>query len=79
MSGLALIAGLLARLRDAAASIPIPVAKGLFAGLYVIIAIWIVTIPRSEVRDPDRPRILNDLRLWAVAAIGVQIAIYLLL
>jgi len=56
------------------------VGTALFFGLYLAVALFVLTLPRAEAqRDPARPRILGDLRFWAIVSAGIQIAIYLLL
>lgn len=57
--------------------IPLEVARGLFATLLVGVMIWVLRLPNSRTTPPDSPHWYNNLKLWAVLALGIQLAIYL--
>ena len=65
------------QIKDLTSAIPLRAAQVVFIGLYVILGIWVLTLGRGEgQRDPTRPRLLGDLRLWAWVVIGIQVYIY---
>ena len=60
-----------------------PIVRGLFVALPVLLLVWVVRMPRSQTTPPQRPaadqssRWFEDLRIWASLALAIQIAIYL--
>lgn len=65
-------------LRNAFAAIPLSVAKGLFVGLLAAILVWVLTLPAEATQPPEGARRWSeDLRVWAAAALLIQMAIYL--
>ena len=58
-------------------AVPLAVARGLFIALPVILIIWVLTLPRHATTPPDGPpRLGNNLKLWAVLALLIQVFIY---
>jgi len=54
------------------------IPKALVLGGYVLLAFWVLFRPREECLPGGgkRPTLLEDLRLWALAALGAQALIY---
>ncbi len=52
--------------------------KLLVLGGYVLLALWVLFRPREECLPPGKkkPLFLEDLRLWALAALAAQVLIY---
>ena len=57
--------------------IPLPIVRWVFLALLFAIWIWVLLLPRSETTPPDREgRSGENLKLWASAAILLQVLIY---
>lgn len=60
-------------------SIPLYWAKIIAGGLYVLLAVWVITRPREYIyRGAENKKKWRDLRLWAVFLIGIQIILYII-
>lgn len=65
------------QLREAFASIPIPVVRWLFLAVPVILLAWVLLLPRRAVTRPEGAgRWDENLRLWAAVALVMQIVVY---
>ncbi len=64
-------------IRDGLAQIPLPAVRGLFVLLPAVLLIWVLRLPRSETTPEGREsRWDENLKLWAAAALVIQILIY---
>jgi len=67
-------------LRDLFGAIPLGVVRGLFLATLVVLLIWVLRQPRDAARPNEQSKPwFEDLRVWAAAAILIQIAIYAVL
>ena len=67
-------------LRNLLLQIPLPAVRVLFVLVLLSLIVWVLTLPRSETTSPDRPyRFTANLKLWAVLALMIQVAIYVFL
>jgi len=59
--------------------IPISSAKFIITLLYLLLAFWVFRRPKSYILEgtPTKRR-WQDLRIWALLLIGIQIALYLI-
>jgi hypothetical protein len=66
--------------RDVLLQVPLPVARGLFVAVPLLVLIWVWTLPREQTTAPgSRGRWDGNLKLGATLALGAQVVIYLLL
>jgi len=67
-------------LRELLSGVPLGMARLLFVLLLASLLAWVWTLPKSQI-EPEgrRPRLSENLKLWASVALGIQILIYLLL
>lgn len=64
-------------LRELAIGIPLPAVRGLFLLLPIVLVVWVLTLPRRHTTAPDRPyRASENLKLWAVLALLLQVVVY---
>lgn len=63
-------------IRSALSLIPLSVVRGLFLLTLLVILVWVVSLPRSAGRETSDSHWTSDLRIWAAAALLIQIAIY---
>lgn len=57
--------------------IPVPAARWLFIGVYLILMAWVVQLPTAQTTPPDRRSAwYEDLKVWAWLALFCQIVIY---
>jgi hypothetical protein len=67
-------------LRDLLGQVPMPVVRGLFLALPILLLIWVLRLPKEATTSPDGTgRWDENLKLWASVALVIQIAIYSLL
>jgi len=67
-------------LRNVLLAVPLPVVRAVFLMLLVSLCIWVLYLPASAVTAPATPRGRGaNLRVWALIALAIQIAIYSLL
>lgn len=61
-------------------SIPMPVARGLFALFFIGLIIWVIRLPRERWAPSKEGKITlsANLKLWALVALGIQLAIYMI-
>ncbi len=63
--------------RDRLSQIPLEWVRCLFVLLPLALLIWVLRLPRSETTPPNREsRWDENLKLWAAAALVIQILIY---
>lgn len=63
--------------REMFLKIPLPFVRWVFLAILIAIWIWVLLLPRSETTPPDRKsRWDENLKLWASAAILMQVLIY---
>lgn len=63
--------------RDLFLEVPLAAVRCVFVGLLLALWIWVLLLPRSETTPPGREsRWDENLKLWASAAILVQVLIY---
>ena len=61
-------------------SIPMQGAKIFILVILAVIAVWIAALPGKYIfKGIDKPKLWQDLRIWVVLLMGVQILIYLIL
>jgi hypothetical protein len=64
-------------LRNGLAQLPLPVVRGLFLALPLLILIWVLTLPAEVTRPPDsKGGWFENLKVWAAAALVIQLVIY---
>ncbi|MDA0835461.1 MAG: hypothetical protein O2955_13515 [Planctomycetota bacterium] len=64
-------------LREFMMQIPLPIVRGLFIAVPVVIMVWVWTLPRGETEPTDHPARWDEKLKWiATAALGAQIVIY---
>ncbi|UCD30234.1 MAG: hypothetical protein JSV03_07130 [Planctomycetota bacterium] len=64
-------------LRELLMSVPLSAVRILFLLVFVALIIWVLTLPRSETTDPSRKyRLAENLKLWGVLALLIQVVIY---
>jgi hypothetical protein len=57
--------------------VPLGVARALFVFLLIALLVWVLTLPRAQTTPPNRkPRLGENLKLWASLALLIQILIY---
>jgi hypothetical protein len=57
--------------------VPLPVARWLFIGLYLVLMGWVVQLHESQATPPDRQgHWYEDLRIWAWVALMFQVVVY---
>ncbi|MCB1229573.1 MAG: hypothetical protein KDN19_04875 [Verrucomicrobiae bacterium] len=66
-------------LRELMVAIPMPVVRGIFVGLLLLLLLWVLRLPRERVRPPAEVATgwSSNLKLWAAVALGIQALIYL--
>lgn len=63
--------------RNVLLAVPLPVVRAIFLLLLVGLSIWVLCLPRSAVTAPETTRGRGaNLRVWALLALAIQIAIY---
>ena len=65
--------------RDLLGRVPLSVAQAMFIAVPALLLVWVLFRPRRESVPDETARWFKDLRLWAAAALVIQIAIYSLL
>jgi hypothetical protein len=66
--------------RELFARIPLPVARAIFLAVPVLLLVWVLRLPREETTPPEGTgRWDANLKVWAAAALVLQIVIYALL
>jgi len=62
---------------DWLSDIPINVAKGIFLGLYIFIALLVLLIPKQYVfQGVEKPRWWMNLKLWAIGLLAYIFIVY---
>ena len=57
--------------------VPLPVARWLFIGLFLVLIAWVVQLPSSQTTPPDRRSAwYEDLKIWAWLALMFQVVVY---
>ncbi|MBU0640296.1 MAG: hypothetical protein KKB50_15630 [Planctomycetes bacterium] len=66
-------------LRNALALIPMGVVRLFFVALPVLLIVWVLRLPRASTVPPGvESRPIENLKLWAVLALLIQVLIYAL-
>ena len=67
-------------LRQALLQVPLSVVRLVFAAVFLALLVWVLALPKAHT-TPARSDIKpgENLKLWAVLALGIQIVIYLCL
>ena len=66
---------------NAVCAVPMGAVKGLFIGIMVLLAVWVLTL-KGEGRSEDtgeKMKPLHDLRYWAVFILSIQALFYIIL
>jgi hypothetical protein len=64
-------------LRDVFARLPLPVVRGLFLALPIVLLVWVLRLPRAVTTPPEgAQRWDENLKLWAGIALVIQILVY---
>ena len=65
-------------LRDLTVAVPLNAARGLFILYFLVLLIWVITMKKSETSGtvPGKKKPI-DLRIYAAAALIVQLILYL--
>ncbi|MHC4445219.1 MAG: hypothetical protein ACYTF1_06965 [Planctomycetota bacterium] len=67
-------------LRELLMQVPLPAVRVLFLLVFVALILWVLTLPRNETTDPARKyRPIENLKVWAVLALLIQVVIYSIL
>jgi hypothetical protein len=66
-------------IREILLRVPLPAARGLFLATFLVVLLWVLTLPREETTDGAAGANLRNLKPWAALALLVQIVIYALL
>ena len=66
-------------LRTLFLQIPLWIARGLFLGVFFMLMVWIVQMPKSATTPRADSPWHEDLRIWAWLALIVQMLVYSLL
>jgi hypothetical protein len=66
--------------RQVLTSIPTPLVRVLFVAFFLILIVWVWRLPRERwAPAPGGEKgISTHLKLWALLALGIQLAIYLI-
>lgn len=63
--------------RDALGQIPLPVVRGLFLAIPILLLIWVLRLPREQTTPPEPTgRWDENLKVWASLALLFQIVVY---
>jgi hypothetical protein len=63
--------------RDLFGRIPLPVVRGIFLAVPVVLLVWVLLLPRRMTTPPGgAKRWDGDLKVWAALALLIQIVIY---
>jgi hypothetical protein len=66
-------------LRSTAMLIPMGAVRVLFVALPALLILWVLRLPRAATNPPDGTgRLVENLKLWAVLALLIQVVIYAL-
>ena len=64
-------------LRDWLLDVPLPVVRGVFLGLLVLLLLWVWRLPEEETTPPEGARRWDEnLKVGATLALVLQIVIY---
>jgi len=64
-------------LRNTLMLIPMGVVRGLFLAVPGVLIVWVLSLPRASTTPPRiRGRPFENLKLWAVLALLIQMLIY---
>ena len=62
---------------DWLSDVPLPIARGVFLALFVVIGLLVLLIPREKIYEGiERPRWYHNLKLWAWAVLAVIFIAY---
>ena len=63
--------------REQLLMIPLPVVRGIFLALLIVLLVWVLLLPQTMTTPPGEPRRLTtNLKTWAALSLLVQILIY---
>ena len=65
--------------RNLMLAVPMPVVRGMFALLFIVLIIWVWRLPRERWAPEGGEKVSpgSNLKFWALIALAVQLAIYL--
>lgn len=64
-------------LRGALLLVPLGVVRVLFVALPALLILWVISLPRAATTPPGADhRALDNLKLWAIIALLLQVIIY---
>lgn len=67
-------------LRQALLHVPLGFVRAFFVAMLVALALWVACLPRAQTTpDGARPKLSENLKVWTVVTLGIQVVIYLLL
>ena len=68
-------------LRQLLLQVPLGAARALFLFLLIGLLIWVLTLPRDQTSSPatERPRLTENLKIWAALSLVIQLCVYWLL
>ena len=59
--------------------VPLGAARALFILLFVVLLVWVLTLPKAQTTPPkENPTLGENLKIWAAISLALQIMIYLL-
>jgi len=64
-------------LRDLLSAVPLPLVRALFVALPLAVLIWVLTLP-TENTTPRKKQVhwSENLKVWAIVALVIQVGIY---
>jgi hypothetical protein len=63
-------------LRDALLLIPLGVVRAMFVALPALLILWVISLPRASTTPGPDSRAVENLKLWAIIALMIQVIIY---
>lgn len=66
-------------IREALLHVPLPLVRLVFVGLIVAVLVWVLRLPREETcpgNGAENCRWWQNLKVWAAAALLIQLLVY---
>ena len=59
-------------------AVPMGVVRGIFIGILVVVALWVLTLHRQVPETEEKPPFYKDLRWMALGILALQTVLYLI-